>query len=110
MLTENQKPGIFLILEFDWPREETPDMYKAAGNLHNKVQKTDWIEEIFAGFGGIGSGKASIWVFKMSTYADLDKLLNSYKLDQNEVSKAYSKFFKLMINVEEKIRQEVVFV
>lgn len=56
------------------------------------------------------AGKASIWVFKMSKNADLDKLVNSYGQDQKEGSRAYSNFFKLMINVEEKIREEVVFV
>ncbi|OLS28641.1 MAG: hypothetical protein HeimC2_05280 [Candidatus Heimdallarchaeota archaeon LC_2] len=110
MTSEKQTPGIFLILEFDWPKEKTPEMYEAARNLHNMISKAEWVEEIFAGFGGIGAGKASIWGFKMSKYADLDKLVNSYRQDQNEVSRAYSNFFKLMINVEEKIREEVVFV
>ncbi len=110
MSNNTQKPGVYLIVEFDWPKEEKPEMYKAAGNLHRTVQETEWIEEIFAGFGGIGAGKASIWVFKMKQYAELDKLVNSYNSDQNEVSSAYSAFFNLMINVEEKIREEVVFV
>lgn len=110
MSSNKQKSGIYLIVEFDWPKEENTEMYKAAGNLHRAVQQADWIEEIFAGFGGIGAGKASIWVFKMKQYSDLDKLVNSYNSDQNEVSSAYSVFFKLMINVEEKVREEVVFV
>ena len=37
-------------------------------------------------------------------------LVNSYKTDQNEVSKSYSAFFNMMEDVEEKIREEVVFV
>ena len=46
----------------------------------------------------------------MASYAELDKLVNSYNKDQNEVSKSYSAFFDLMEDVEEKIREEVVFV
>ena len=94
----NLRPNKYLIVEFDWPKEEKPEMYKAAGNLHRALEEAEWIEEIFAGFGGIGVGKSSIWVFKITKYANLDKLNDSYNLDQNEVSKAYSEFFKMMIN------------
>ena len=104
------KSSIFLIVEFNWPSETTPEMYSAAGDLHKTVVAAGWIEEILAGFGGIGPGRASIWVFKMSSYGDLDKIANSYKTDQNEVSKSYSKFFEMMEDVEEKIREEVIFV
>lgn len=104
------KSSIFLIVEFNWPSETTPEMYKGAGDLHKTVIAAGWIKEVLAGFGGIGPGRASIWVFKMASYADLDKLVNSYKTDQNEVSKSYSAFFDMMEDVEEKIREEVVFV
>ena len=104
------KSNIFLIVEFNWPSETTPDLFKAAGDLHKTVLAAGWIEEVLAGFGGIGPGRASIWVFKMASYADLDKLVNSYNVDQNEVSKSYSTFFGMMEDIEEKIREEVVFV
>jgi hypothetical protein len=110
MSKENEQPSIYLIVEFNWPEIESPEMYKGAGNLHKVIEVADWIEEVFAGFGGVGKGKASIWIFKMRSYSILDKLLNSYNSDQNEVSRAYSTFFKLMVDVEEKIREEVVFV
>ena len=106
----NPRPNKYLIVEFDWPKVEKPEMYKAAGNLHRALEEADWIEEVFAGFGGIGAGKSSIWVFKIAKYANLDELNDSYNPDQNEVSKAYSEFFKMMINVEEKIREEALFV
>ncbi|MHA2249323.1 MAG: hypothetical protein ACXAD7_03125 [Candidatus Kariarchaeaceae archaeon] len=106
MSDEKVKSAIFFIVEFDWPGEQTQEMYKAAADLHQIVVESDWIDEVLAGFGGIGGKRASIWIFKLDTYGLLDKLL---KHEDNAVSKAYRKFFGMMRRIDDQVREEVVF-
>ena len=89
-MPELNNQGIYLITEFDWPKEITSNMAEASANLHKLVNEAGWIEECMAGYSGLRSGFACIWIFKMKNYASLDKLLNS---EDNEVATAYALFF-----------------
>lgn len=105
---ENHDPGIYLIVEFDWPAdaEKMEQVGTKARKLHDVTQDKKWIKEIVAASGGIGGTSSSIWIFWLSNYASLDKLL---KDPENEVGQAYNDFFHLMPNVTDKLREEVVF-
>lgn len=105
-MTDSRKPGIYLIVEFDWPRPFTPEQGKMAGQLHRVVQDKSWIKETVAASGGIGGGPSSVWIFWLENYAALDKLMNDR---DDEVSQAYTQFFLEMPLVQEKIRGEVLF-
>jgi hypothetical protein len=98
--------GIYLIVEFDWPspfQKEQGDMAKA---LHQVVVESDWIEEAVAASGGVGGGPSSLWIFKLPDYAALDRLFHD---QEDSVSKAYAAFFSTMVNVQDKIRGQVLF-
>ena len=99
--------GIYLIVDFDWPRPFNPDNAKAAAHLHEVVQNQTWIREVAAASGGLGSGPASTWIFWLENYAALDTLLGDR---DNEVSQAYMAFFSAMPVVQDKVREEVVFI
>jgi hypothetical protein len=105
-MSESSQPGIYLIIEFDWPRPFTSEQAKMAGQLHNVVQNKSWIKEVVAASGGLGSGPSSLWIFWLESYAALDTLL---KDQDNEVCKAYLSFFSEMIHVCDKVREAVIF-
>lgn len=97
--------GIFLIVQFNFPRPFDPEYGAKAKSLHQVLEGQDWIEEVLAGSGGIGAGPSSIWVFKLGDYSALDRLFSG----EDPVSKAYVDFFSVMEDVTDMIREEVVF-
>jgi hypothetical protein len=100
-------PGIYLIVEFDWPQPFEQEHAKLARALHDAVQGRDWIKETAAASGGIGGRRSSLWVFRLESYAALDRL---FKDREDPVSQAYLAFFSKMATVEDWVREEVVFV
>jgi hypothetical protein len=105
-MSEQKHPGIYLIVEFDWPSPFNAEDGKKARHLHDVLQNQTWIRETVAGSGGLGEGPSSIWVFWLENYAALDRLLHD---NSDEVSQAYMNFFSGMPKVADKIREEVVF-
>jgi hypothetical protein len=105
-MTTNPQPGIYLIVEFDWPKPFETSHAKKARALHDNVQEQPWIEETVAASGGLGEKLGSIWIFKLANYAALDTLLND---ETDPVATAYRNFFSEMAAVEDRIREEVVF-
>lgn len=97
---------IYLIVQFNWPRPFKPEYGARAKELHLVLQDQTWIEEVLAASGGLGAGSASIWIFKLPDYASLDRLLHA---DEDPVSRAYQAFFSDMVDVEDVIREEVLF-
>lgn len=105
-MPEQEQPGIYLIVEFDWPQPFTQEIGKKARHLHDVVQNKPWIREAVAASAGLGEGPSSLWIFWLENYAALDRL---FRDQSNEVSQAYSDFFSAMPKVVDKIREEVVF-
>jgi len=105
-MSEQKHPGIYLIVEFDWPSPLNAEEGKKARHLHDVLQNKTWIRETVAGSGGLGEGPSSIWVFWLENYAALDRLLRD---KSDEVSQAYMDFFSAMPKVVDKIREEVMF-
>ena len=105
-MNDEPKPGIYLMIDFDWPKPFETEHAKKARKLHDVVQGKTWIKESVAASGGIGAGQESVWIFWLGNYAWLDRLL---KDEGDEVAQAYSNFFSEMEAVEERIREEVVF-
>ena len=105
-MSEQKHPGIYLIVEFDWPSPVNAEVGKKARHLHDVVQNQAWIREMVAGSGGLGGGPSSIWVFWLENYAALDHLLRD---KSDDVSRAYMDFLSAMPRVVDKIREEVVF-
>jgi hypothetical protein len=105
-MNDEPKPGIYLLINFDWPEPFANEHGVKARKLHDVVQGVSWIKEVVAASGGIGGGQESVWIFWLENYAALDRLLQD---DDDEVAQAYRSFFTEMVAVEERIRQEVVF-
>ena len=105
-MPEQPEPGIFLIVEFNWPKPMDEEAGKNAYHLHQVVQGKTWIRETVAASGGVGQGRSSIWIFWLENYAALDRLLRD---ENDEISQAYIKFYKSMERVTEKVREEVLF-
>jgi hypothetical protein len=105
-MAEKHPPGLYLIVEFNWPDSFTPEDADKARILHESLKGQAWIKEMLAASGGIGFGGSSIWIFQLQTYADLDRLL---LMSDDPVSKAFNGFFTRMADVTEKVRQQVVF-
>ena len=100
-------PGVYLIVEFDWPQTITKEMSKAARALHDLLQgEQTWIKEVVAASNGIGAGPSSIWIFWLENYATLDHLI-AQAVDP--ISGAFHSFFSGMQNVKQSLRDEVVF-
>jgi hypothetical protein len=104
-MTTHQDPGIYLIVEFNWPESITKEIGQGAKNLHDVVEKSDWISESVAASGGIGAGPSSIWVFNLKNYSALDRLL---KDREDPVSQAYYTFFSNMVDVTDSVREAVL--
>jgi hypothetical protein len=98
--------GIYLIVQFNWPDKPSNDMAKKARALHDAVQGAGWVREAVAGYGGLGSGPSSIWVFWLENYAALEKLLRD-KADP--IQQVYVAFFAEMKDLNESLREEVLF-
>ena len=98
--------GIYLIVEFDWPRPFAKEDAQNARKLHDMVQNQTWIKEVVAASGGLGEGPSSIWIFWLADYAALDRLLRN---PADPISQAYTMFFSNMPVVKDKIREEVAF-
>ena len=105
-MAEQSSQSIYLIVEFDWPSPMKPELVQRARDLHQIVQNQAWIEEVVAASGGLGTGPSSIWIFRLESYAALDRLLRDRS---DEVSRAYVGFFSEMANVEDRIREAVIF-
>jgi hypothetical protein len=99
-------PGVYLIIRFNWPPVFKAEYGDAAKSLHTAVEQADWIEEVLAASGGLGGGQSSYWIFRIQDYGILDRLLSG----DNAVASAYHLFFGFMQDVEEVMRQEVVFI
>jgi hypothetical protein len=99
--------GIYLIIEFEWPRPFSQEHAQKARKLHDVVQGQEWIKEVVAASGGLGDGPPSIWIFWLPDYTALDRLLRN---QQDPVSQAYLAFFSDMPEVKDKIREEVAFI
>jgi len=104
---DTTKPGIYLIVEFDWPQPFEEQHGKLARALHDSVQGLDWIKESVAASGGLGGKYSSLWIFWLENYAALDRLLGD---PADAVSQAYRAFFSQMKTVRDQIREEVYFV
>ena len=105
-MNEKAKPGIYLVVEFDWPSPFTPEHGQKARHLHEVLQGKTWIKETIAASGGVGGDLSSLWVFWLESYAVLDRLLRD---TDDEIAKAYQDFFSEMSAVRDKVREEVVF-
>ncbi len=104
-MARNTLPGIYLIIEFDWPQPFEDEFGQLAADLHRSIQEHDWIEEVFTASGGVGGDLSSMWVFWLQDYAGLDRL---FKDRSHPVSLAYNDFFSQMSGVHERIREEVI--
>ena len=102
----NSQVGIYLIVEFEWPRPFSQEHAQNARKLHDLVQDKDWIREVVAGSGGIGEGPGHIWIFWLPDYAALDRLFHD---QADPISQTYNAFFSQMPVVKDKIREEVAF-
>ncbi|MGD2057812.1 MAG: hypothetical protein PVF85_11905 [Anaerolineales bacterium] len=100
-------PGLFLIIRFNWPLDFKPEYGDAAKSLHVAVEQADWITEVLAASGGLGGEQSSYWIFKIHDYAALDRLRGE---GDDAVASAYHLFFSSMLDIDEVIRKEVVFV
>lgn len=105
-MADREKPGIYFIVDFDWPQPLQEEHGRNARNLHDMVQDRSWIREVAAASGGIGVGRSSTWIFWLEGYAALERLLRD---EADEVGRAYRAFFGDMARVEDKVREEVVF-
>lgn len=105
-MNDNQTPGIYLIVDFNWPRPITKEVAEKARTLHRVVQGRSWIREAVAASGGIGGKASSIWVFWLEGYGALERLLND---PADEVGQSYNAFFSSMAGVRDKVRGEVIF-
>ena len=106
MTTSERKAGIYLITEFDWPAPFEDEHGTLAGELHRSLQGHEWVKEICAASGGIGGDMSSIWIIWLANYAALDRLL---KDPSDPVSRAYNAFFSRMAAVQDRVREEVLF-
>ena len=105
-MAEQTAPGIYLIVEFDWPSPMKPELVQRAKDFHQVLQNQTWIQEVVAASGGLGAGPSSIWIFRLENYAALDRLLRDRS---DEISRTYVGFFSEMANVRDKVREEIFF-
>jgi hypothetical protein len=106
MTSEGTQPGLYLIVDFDWPEPILTEAIDKARHLHKVLQGQSWIRETVAASGGVGGGPRSTWIFWLENYAALDRLLH-HPVD--EISKAYNDFFSAMPVVLDKVRDQVLF-
>lgn len=63
-------------------------------------------KRVVAASGGIGGGPSSLWIFKLANYAALDRLFHD---EEDPVAGAYRAFFGEMVDVQDMVREEVIF-
>lgn len=107
MSQSQSTPAIYLIIEFAWPQPFEPAHGRAAFDLHQAITQADWVEESVAASGGIGGDLPSLWVFKLASYSQLDRLLRH---KDDPVAQAYRAFFSQMAQVRDRVREEVLFI
>jgi len=105
-MSEQTSRGVYLIVEFDWPNPVEKEVAQKAAHLHKVVQNQSWIQEAIAASGGLGGDHGSLWIFRLENYAALDRLFHD---QSDEISQAYVGFFSEMPRVNDKIREEVIF-
>lgn len=105
-MNETISRGIYLIVEFSWPSPTEAELAQKAAHLHRVLQNRDWIQEVVAASGGLGGELGSLWIFRLENYAALDRLFHDRT---DEVSQAYMDFFSRMPRIQDKIREEVLF-
>jgi hypothetical protein len=99
------KSGIYLVVQFSFPKPFQAEYGAKAKALHQALEGQDWVEGVFAASGGIGAGPSSMWVFKLSDFSALDRLFGG----EDPVSEAYVDFFTAMDDVQDFVREEVIF-
>ena len=100
------KRSIYLLVQFNWPRPLEPGHGQMAKALHETLQGQKWIKEVVAASGGVGGDASSLWIFKLPNYAALDRLFHD---EGDPVAAAYQNFFSEMVDVQDMVREEVVF-
>lgn len=106
-MDEQTARRIYLIVEFSWPSPIEPELAQKAARLHKVLQQErGWIQEVVAASGGLGGDLGSLWIFRLENYAALDRLFHD---PSDEVSQAYMDFFSRMPRVQDRIREEVIF-
>lgn len=105
-MSDAPNAGIYLLIEFDWPEPFSQEDAHRAAALHRAVQNQPWIREAVAASNGFGSGPRSVWVFWLDGYASLERLART---PSDPVCAAYTAFFDAMPRVEQKVREETVF-
>ena len=105
-MNEQTAREIYLIVEFSWPSPIEPGLAQKAAHLHKVVQDQDWIQEVVAASGGLGGDLGSLWIFRLESYAALDRLFHDRS---DEVSQAYMDFFSKMPRIQDRIREQVMF-
>ena len=105
-MSEQTSRGVYLIVEFDWPNPVEKEVAQKAAHLHKVVQNQSWIQEAIAASGGLSGDHGSLWIFRLENYASLDRLFHDRS---DEISQAYVGFFSEMPRVNDKIREEVIF-
>ena len=105
-MNEETAREIYLIVEFSWPSPIEPGLAQKAAHLHKVIQDQDWIQEVLAASGGLGGDLGSLWIFRLESYAALDRLFHDRS---DEVSQAYLDFFSKMPRIQDRIREQVVF-
>jgi len=100
-------PRLIFQIHFNWPKEQTQEMYDNAKKIYDLAMAADWITDVRGASGAIGSPTSSFWLFTITSYGDLDRIF----LDrENEFSKTYLAFISEMEDVVEYIYNEVQFV
>lgn len=97
---------ICLVVQFNWPQPLKAEHGQMAKTLHEVVQGQDWIEELVAASGGVGGGPSSLWIFRLAGYQALERLFHDR---EDAVSQAYMNFLRAMEDVQDFVREEVVF-
>jgi hypothetical protein len=105
-MNEETAREIYLIVEFSWPSPIEPGLAQKAAHLHKVIQDQDWIQEVLAASGGLGGDLGSLWIFRLESYATLDRLFHDRS---DEVSQAYLDFFSKMPRIQDRIREQVMF-
>lgn len=105
--TEKPETRLIFQIHFNWPKEQTQEMYKNARKIYDLAVEADWILDVRGASGAIGSPTSSFWMFTISSYGDLDRI---FLQRDDEFSKTYYAFISEMENVVEYIYHEVAFI
>jgi hypothetical protein len=106
-MVEEPETRLIFQIHFNWPKEQTQEMYKNARKLYDLAVEADWIKDVIGASGAIGSERSSFWMFTISSYGDLD---NIFLQRDDELSKTYYAFMNAMEDVVEYIYHQVAFI